>query len=531
MAVALDRIAYFGERLSENIAQTPEGYLICRNAVIGRSGFQTYKVSELSDPDGELQRLYSPSDEIQVWRDPSEVFSQATIASFEGKPFTFTHPTELLDPDNTADHDEGHVQNVRRGEPLPDGNWPLIGDIFVTGREAIEAIDAGVRELSCGYTYRLAHEGNRWDQREIQGNHVALVQKGRAGDLARINDEAPKEKRTVKSLKELFGLGLKEFSKTASPEELLEVARLTATDAAAADGERKTATDTNVGPTSIRILDEPPKNGNNGKAKYVQTPDGKVFKLVAIDDDDDHKGMDEEEEEKKREAADHKMRKGLHDALDALFKSKSSGDDAAFDSFKKQLDAYIEGGSKATDDDDDKKSAKDDDDKHAKDKVTEHEAAEMDDDEEEEEEKEKSEDADIVRPEPVLGPGEPPKNALDEDKLRVIVADANLSLLKMLRPFVARSNDKGLIGAFDTATKKLKAVVKDSRPNGKGNYGEFREAATNLTQEARDSKDWKPRKTANETRNEAIDKMYADVMASRGRPFSDRMKDRQAGVK
>lgn len=529
MPVALDRIAYFGERLSENIAKTPEGYLICRNAVIGRSGFQNYKVSELSDPDGELERQYSPSDEIPVWRDPAEVFSQATIASFEGKPFTLTHPTELLDPDNTAEHAEGHVQNVRRGEPLPDGNIPLIADIVVTGRSAIRAIDTGERELSCGYTYRLAHEGNRWDQREIQGNHVALVQKGRAGDLARINDEAPKEKRTVKSLKELFGLGLKEFSKTASPEELLEVARLTATDGA---DERKTAADGNVGPTSIRILDEPPKTNGNGKGKFVQIGD-KVFKLVGIDDDDDKKGKDAKEEEKREAADDDKMRKGLHDALDALFKSKSSGDDAAFDTFKKQLDAYIEGGSKATDDDDDKKSGKDEEEKEeeAKDKKTEKELAEMDEEkEEEEEEKKKSEDADIVRPEPVLGSGEAPKSALDEQMLRVIVADANLSMLKMLKPFVARAGDKALIAAFDTATKRLKAVVKDAKPNTNG-YSDFRKASENLSREARDSKDWKPRKTENETRNEAIDKMYANVMASRGRPFSDRMKDREAGRK
>ena len=38
---------YFAEYLSENIAETPEGFLICRNAVIGRTGYQTYLVREL----------------------------------------------------------------------------------------------------------------------------------------------------------------------------------------------------------------------------------------------------------------------------------------------------------------------------------------------------------------------------------------------------------------------------------------------------------------------------------------------------
>jgi hypothetical protein len=191
----MDRVAFFAdERLSENIDVTPEGYLICRNAVIGRSGFQTYKVGEIADPEGlleaEQQRL-SPEDKIDLWRDPKEVFSPATMASFEGKTFTFTHPDNLLDPDNERYHHAGHVQNVRRGEPLDTGDIPLLADIIVTERGAIDSIKGGERELSCGYTYKLVKTGNRWDQTDIIGNHVALVQKGRAGSEARIYDADP----------------------------------------------------------------------------------------------------------------------------------------------------------------------------------------------------------------------------------------------------------------------------------------------------------------------------------------------------
>jgi hypothetical protein len=194
-AALADRVAFFAdERLSENIDVTPEGYLICRNAVIGRSGFQTYKVSEIADPEGLLEsekRQLSPEDKIDLWRDPKEVFSPATIASFEGKTFTFTHPDQLLDPDNERYHHAGHVQNVRRGEPLDTGDIPLLADIIVTDRGAIDSIKGGERELSCGYTYKLTKSGNRWDQSDILGNHVALVQKGRAGSEARIYDADP----------------------------------------------------------------------------------------------------------------------------------------------------------------------------------------------------------------------------------------------------------------------------------------------------------------------------------------------------
>jgi hypothetical protein len=49
------------------------------------------------------------------------------------------------------------------------------------------------RQLSCGYNYHLAWDGQRLSQAGITGSHVAVVAKGRAGEAARINDEAPND--------------------------------------------------------------------------------------------------------------------------------------------------------------------------------------------------------------------------------------------------------------------------------------------------------------------------------------------------
>lgn len=188
-SVGLD-LAYCGEPLSDTIAETPDGYWICRNATIGRSGFQKYKVKEIFDPEN-LLADYDDDEEVELWRDRSEVFSPATIASFEGKSLTLGHPPDLLNPDTDTDFAIGHVQNVREGtEPLDSGNWPLLADLVVKDRAAIDAIRSGERELSSGYTYKLAREGNRFDQRQILGNHVALVEKGRAGPEAKIETGA-----------------------------------------------------------------------------------------------------------------------------------------------------------------------------------------------------------------------------------------------------------------------------------------------------------------------------------------------------
>lgn len=214
---------YFGTHLSEQIAETPEGFLICRNAIIGRSGYQTYLVSDIADPTG-LLKGFAPSDEIQIWRDPAEVFSTQTMASFEGKSFTVNHPETLLDPETDRDHSVGHIQNVRKGpEPLESGDWPLLADVIVKDSDAIRQIKGGLRELSCGYGYTLAKEGERFDQRNIWGNHLALVPKGRAGHEARINDSLPSKGYKVKNpFRHIFGLGVAAYAKDASPEELTE---------------------------------------------------------------------------------------------------------------------------------------------------------------------------------------------------------------------------------------------------------------------------------------------------------------------
>jgi hypothetical protein len=187
---AFDRVVYCAEPLTSNIFQTPEGYWICQNAVIGRSGFQTYKAREIADPQG-LLKDYSPEEDVELWRDPEEVFAPATLASFEGKTLTLHHPNDLLDADSEETNDIGHVQNVHKGtEALDSGDWPILADLIIKKREGIDALQSGQHELSCGYTYKLARVGHRLEQQEILGNHIALVPKGRAGEEARIETGA-----------------------------------------------------------------------------------------------------------------------------------------------------------------------------------------------------------------------------------------------------------------------------------------------------------------------------------------------------
>lgn len=165
------------EKISQNRYKTPEGFLVCLNCILSRTGKQTYTKSEVFGGDDET--------EIEVDRTPQEVFSPQTLASFENKPLTIQHPDEDVTVENYGEYAKGFIRNIRKG--TDNGQDVMIGDIVVTDKEAIEKIESGeLLDLSCGYDCDIQDEEHP-QQRNIRGNHVALCEQGRAG-CARIVD-------------------------------------------------------------------------------------------------------------------------------------------------------------------------------------------------------------------------------------------------------------------------------------------------------------------------------------------------------
>ena len=177
----MSQICYYGDKLSANMAVTPEGFLICKNVPIARTGYQQYLESELIE-DGD------PTELINVYRSPNEVFSTATLASFEGKPVTNGHPDVDVTPRNYKAFSKGHVQHVRVGRG--DDADKILADLYITDQELIDEIRNGKREVSAGY-YAEDKEDNsgRICQTKIRGNHVAVVDEGRAGRSVAIRDQ------------------------------------------------------------------------------------------------------------------------------------------------------------------------------------------------------------------------------------------------------------------------------------------------------------------------------------------------------
>lgn len=204
------KISYYASQLSENISETPEGYLICKDVPIARIGTQDYLGRELG-----LADKYD--DLVKVYREEEDVFSPEAIASFEGKPLTNNHPEPKVDINNLPMYGKGHVQNVRRSSSEPD---LLVADIVATDPQIISEIKNKVkREISSGYDCFYVPYKDGYRQVEIRGNHIALVSKGRAGSRVSIKDNLIERKNKM-AKKNILAAMLKAFARDADPEEV-----------------------------------------------------------------------------------------------------------------------------------------------------------------------------------------------------------------------------------------------------------------------------------------------------------------------
>jgi hypothetical protein len=196
------------------MTESPEGFLICLGVPVCRTGTQKYLKSEIGEKGNEL---------VDVYREEDEVFSKAAMASFEGKPVTDDHPPKEVDPHNYGSYIKGSVQNVRRGSGEDADH--MVCDLVIYDAGLINKIKHGKREVSCGYDCKYIDNGDgTYSQADIIGNHVAIVDNGRAGKQVAIRDSKPKGGRRM-AKKSIFSRMLEAFAKDAEPEEIVEAAK------------------------------------------------------------------------------------------------------------------------------------------------------------------------------------------------------------------------------------------------------------------------------------------------------------------
>lgn len=135
-----------------------------------------------------------PEAVYQVYRPESELASADCLRSFQLLPWIDDHVMLGADEDGLTPAEEKGVQGVI-GENVYFEDGILKANLKIFSQTLGELIASGKRELSCGY--RCVYDwvsgvfnGQPYDciQREIRGNHIALVDAGRMGPDVRVLD-------------------------------------------------------------------------------------------------------------------------------------------------------------------------------------------------------------------------------------------------------------------------------------------------------------------------------------------------------
>lgn len=171
----------FDKRLiGNNVKETAQGFLVIP-AQVARTGTQSYRRA-----DGSIQ--------IELRPEP-EVFSEQSMASLRTAAVTNRHPVKMVTPDSAEGIIVGHTDGVIWKEDDGDESF-LVTNLVITHQTGIDSIKNGRMEISLGYDVDLdfspgVHNGVNYDavQRNIINNHIALVDRGRAGNARLRLDE------------------------------------------------------------------------------------------------------------------------------------------------------------------------------------------------------------------------------------------------------------------------------------------------------------------------------------------------------
>lgn len=168
--------------------RTAQGFLRV-DGWAARPGIYKYVNTQQDEKDG-LGRRGMVRYEL---RPEEEVFRQDSLDGYEGASLTVMHPKKMLDASNALEHEVGSVTTAARR----DGDRVAVS-MMIKETKAIDRVDRReLNELSPGYKVRLERKSGfepryatkdnpkgRFDviQRDIEVNHLALVDRARGGE-------------------------------------------------------------------------------------------------------------------------------------------------------------------------------------------------------------------------------------------------------------------------------------------------------------------------------------------------------------
>lgn len=264
------------------------GFWKCPNCKLTKTGVFPYLNKSVGIPGVDADAI------VWVYRPYSEITNSDILDKLNTMPLPLTDEHEMLGEGATPAEQkgvDGVFYNVR---PSEDGE-SIIGDLTIYSETMKDEIEHGKKELSLGYYVNYEFEsgdynGKHYDaiQRNIKPNHLALVQKGRAGSDVKVMDSSIMCFDSIET--ELCEMADEEMKKPEADETLNAPASAeTATDKCGKDEEEakkeETATD-----ESEETKDKCGKDEDNGE------------KETKDESDDDKKSEDEDKGEKEPES-------------------------------------------------------------------------------------------------------------------------------------------------------------------------------------------------------------------------------------
>ncbi len=137
-----------------------------------------------------------PMKVYQVYRPEEELANSEAISSFKLLPFVDNHPSVLLGDsiDGLTPAEKKGIEGVV-GEDVYYKDGILYGNIKILSEGLSDLIESGKKELSVGYRCIYEITPGTWNgvhydaiQRQIRGNHLALVDHGRMGKEVAVLD-------------------------------------------------------------------------------------------------------------------------------------------------------------------------------------------------------------------------------------------------------------------------------------------------------------------------------------------------------
>ena len=191
MIVLTDTISFIETAFDANgkLPRTADGYAKME-CPVARSGIQEYLAAEM----GDAFKDRDPMSIVRVYRPDSVIFGDASMASYAHKPLTNDHPPEAVTAENWKQYAIGHTGD----EVKQQGKYVRI-PMMMSDAASIALAESGKVEWSAGYAVSfdvlpngVAPDGTIADA-IVTGqkiNHIALVDRGRAGPECRIGDKS-----------------------------------------------------------------------------------------------------------------------------------------------------------------------------------------------------------------------------------------------------------------------------------------------------------------------------------------------------